>query len=156
MIVLQYVTDFFDGKVGKHRGTGLVTWGFYLDHIFDYLFLAAIVVAYACILPATSHLALLLVFAAYTGFMVNSFLTFSATDEFEISFLRLGPTEFRIALVIINGLVATFGTARMAASLPWVAAGAFVVLAFGVYRTQRVLWRQDMVNKVRADSRMTA
>ncbi len=149
LIVLHYLTDFFDGKVGKFRGTGLVTWGFYLDHVFDYLFLAAITIAYAFVLPASAHLPLLLVFAAYAGFMVNSFLSFSATDEFEISFFRLGPTEFRMALIVINGLVATYGTARMEAALPWVAGGAFAMLAVGVYQTQRVLWRQDMARKAR-------
>src|SRR5262245_50794476 len=36
MIVLQWVTDHFDGKVGKFRNTGLVQWGFYMDHLLDY------------------------------------------------------------------------------------------------------------------------
>src|SRR5688572_16316355 len=32
MIVLQYITDLFDGAVGRLRGTGLVRWGFFMDH----------------------------------------------------------------------------------------------------------------------------
>ena len=147
MVVLHYFTDFFDGKVGKHRGTGLVTWGFYLDHIFDYVFLCAIVVGYAFILPDRAHLHLLLILAVYGAFMVNSFLAFSATDHFEITQARFGPTEFRIAIVIINTLITIYGTRRMELSLPWVAAGAFVVLCLVVFRTQRQLWRQDMAAK---------
>jgi phosphatidylglycerophosphate synthase len=144
MIVLHYFTDFFDGKVGKFRNTGLVTWGFYLDHVFDYLFLCAVVIGYAFMLPQRSHMQLLLILAVYGAFMVNSFLAFSATDQFEISQMKLGPTEFRIALVVINALVAVYGTRQMEAALPYVAGGAFVALCALVYSTQRRLWRQDM------------
>ena len=28
MIVSQYLTDLMDGAVGRHRGTGLVKWGY--------------------------------------------------------------------------------------------------------------------------------
>src|SRR5688572_5300468 len=58
MIAFQWVTDFFDGKVGKHRGTGLVKWGFYMDHLLDYAFLCAVVGAYAFVLPERAHLSL--------------------------------------------------------------------------------------------------
>jgi phosphatidylglycerophosphate synthase len=147
MIALHYFTDFFDGKLGKHRGTGLVTWGFYLDHVFDYVFLCAVAIGYAFILPARSHLHLLLVLAVYGGFMVNSFLAFAATERFEISQAKLGPTEFRIALIVINALLVSYGTRAMEAALPWVAAGALVALCGIVFATQRRLWAQDMENR---------
>ena len=38
MVLLQYLTDHFDGKVGRYRNTGLVKWGFYMDHLLDYFF----------------------------------------------------------------------------------------------------------------------
>jgi phosphatidylglycerophosphate synthase len=144
MIVLQWVTDFFDGKVGKYRETGLVKWGFYMDHLLDFVFLCALVWSYALILPASSHLNLLLVFAVFGGFMVNSFLAFTATGRFHISHGKLGPTEFRLALVLVNSLLVFYGTRRMAKVLPFVAACGFVVLCVLVYRTQRELWRRDM------------
>src|SRR5918997_4604811 len=122
MIALQWATDFFDGKVGKYRGTGLVKWGFYMDHLLDYVFLGSLVVGYAFILPERAHLNLLLVLAVFAGFMVNSFLSFAATGRFHISHLGLGPTEFRLALVLLNALVITYGTRRMEKALPYVAA----------------------------------
>jgi hypothetical protein len=143
MIALQWVTDFFDGKVGKHRGTGLVKWGFYMDHLLDYVFLCAVVGAYAFVLPAASHTHLLLVLAVFGGFMVNSFLSFAATGRFHISHGKLGPTEFRLALVLINSLVVFYGTRRMAKALPYVAACGFVALCVLAYRTQRELWLRD-------------
>jgi hypothetical protein len=155
MIALQWVTDFFDGKVGKHRGTGLVKWGFYMDHLLDYAFLCAVVGAYAFVLPAASHLHLFLVLAVFGGFMVNSFLGFAATGRFHISHGRLGPTEFRLALVLINSLVVFYGTRRMAKALPYVAACGFVALCVLAYRTQRELWLRD-AERLREASRTPA
>jgi phosphatidylglycerophosphate synthase len=39
-IVLQHVTDMLDGAVGRARNTGLIKWGFYMDHFLDYVFLS--------------------------------------------------------------------------------------------------------------------
>jgi phosphatidylglycerophosphate synthase len=144
MIALQWVTDFFDGKVGKHRGTGLVKWGFYMDHLLDFVFLCAVVGSYAFVLPERAHLSLFLVLAVFGGFMVNSFLAFAATGRFHISHGKLGPTEFRAALVVINSLLVLYGTRRMAKALPYVAACGFVALCVLAYRTQRELWQRDM------------
>ena len=150
MIVLQYLTDFFDGKVGKHRGTGIVKWGFYMDHLLDYAFLCALLAGYSFILPARSQWHLFLVLAVFGGFMVNSFLSFSATGRFRISHLRLGPTEFRIALCVLNALLVFDGPRRMAKALPFVAAGGLVALCVLAFRTQRQLWRLDMEQKLRS------
>ncbi len=148
MVVLQYVTDYLDGKVGKYRDTGLVRWGFYLDHFFDYVFLCAVAIGYAIILPeGASRYHILLVLAVFGGFMVNSFLTFAATEKFDISYMKLGPTEFRIALVVINTLLIFNGTKGMIKVLPYVAAGGFIGLCLLVYRTQKMLWEIDMKRK---------
>jgi phosphatidylglycerophosphate synthase len=144
MIFCQYVTDFFDGKVGKYRNTGLVKWGFYMDHLLDYVFLCSVLAGYALILPAASQRHLFFLLAVFGGFMVNSFLSFAATEKFSISYLGLGPTEFRIALVALNTLIVFNGTRRMEKALPYVAAGGFVLLCVLVYHTQKQIWRRDM------------
>ena len=61
LIVLQYLSDVLDGAVGRHRDTGLVKWGFYMDHFLDFLFLASIIVGYSIALP---HIVALVVFRA--------------------------------------------------------------------------------------------
>lgn len=147
MIVLQYVTDFLDGKVGKLRGTGLVRWGYYMDHFLDYVFLCSVAVGYAIILPVAARFQMLLVLAVFGAYMVHSFLLFAATDKFEISTFRMGPTEFRLALVIINTLLIFYGTHAMIKALPFVAGGALISLCLLVYRTQRKLWRLDLAAK---------
>jgi phosphatidylglycerophosphate synthase len=144
MIALQYVTDFFDGKVGKYRNTGLVKWGFYMDHLLDYLFFCSIVIGYAMILPDQSRYHLLFVMAISSGFVLNSFLTLMATGEFRITHLRLGPTEFRIAIIVINTLLIFYGTRRMIKVLPYVFVASLIALSVAIYRTQRIIWRLDM------------
>ena len=73
-IVLQYITDLFDGAVGRYRKTGLVKWGFYMDHYLDYVFLACFVASFGFLLPNIHMLALTVILAA--GFMISTFLDF--------------------------------------------------------------------------------
>ncbi|HYP52580.1 MAG TPA: hypothetical protein VEQ42_03520, partial [Pyrinomonadaceae bacterium] len=81
--------------------------------------------------------------------MVNSFLDFSARGRFNVSYMKFGPTEFRIALVVINTLVVYAGTRGMEKALPYVAAGALAFLCLLVYHTQKKIWRLDMETKRR-------
>jgi archaetidylinositol phosphate synthase len=144
MIAFQWATDHYDGKVGKYRNTGLVRWGYYMDHLLDYFFLCSILIGYAFILPEQSRFQLLLMLTLFAAYDFSTFLAFAATDKLKISYLKFGPTEFRLALIIINGLLASFGTKYMVSGLKWVNAGAAVGLCVLIYRTQRKIWQLDM------------
>jgi phosphatidylglycerophosphate synthase len=147
MIVFQYLTDHYDGKIGKYRNTGLVRWGYYMDHLLDYVFLCSVIIGYALILPEKSRYQILIMLAILAGYEVSTFLGFAATDHLKISFLKLGPTEFRLALIIINSLLVEYGTRKMVSGLKYVNIGAGIVLAVIVYRTHRVVWEMDMQEK---------
>lgn len=147
MIALQWLTDHYDGKIGKYRNTGLVRWGYYMDHLLDYFFLCSILIGYALILPERSRFQLLLMLALFAAYDFSTFLAFAATDKLKISHLKFGPTEFRVALIIINGLLITFGTKHMISGLKWVNGGAAIGLVFLVYATQKKIWRLDMQGK---------
>src|SRR2546430_13119343 len=144
MIFLQWVTDHYDGKVGKYRNTGLVRWGYYMDHLLDYVFLCSILRGYAFILPESSRFQLLLMLALFAAYDFSTFLAFAATDKLKISYLKFGPTEFRLALIVLNGLLINFGTKQMIGGLKWVNAGAAVGLCVLIYTTQKKIWRLDM------------
>ncbi|MDQ1638616.1 MAG: CDP-diacylglycerol---glycerol-3-phosphate 3-phosphatidyltransferase [Pyrinomonadaceae bacterium] len=147
MISLQWVTDHYDGKVGKYRNTGLVRWGYYMDHLLDYFFLCSILLGYAFILPESSRFQLLLMLALFAAFDFSTFLAFSATDKLKISYLKFGPTEFRLALIVVNALLIKFGTKHMIGGLKWVNAGAVVGLCVLVYTTQKRIWQLDMESR---------
>ena len=147
MIFLQYVTDHYDGKIGKYRNTGLVRWGYYMDHLLDYVFLCSIIIGYAFILPEKSRYQILIMLAIFAGYEVSTFLGFAATNRLNISFFKLGPTEFRLAIIVINALLVTYGTRKMVNGLKYVNIGAAIVLALIVYKTHKIVWELDMREK---------
>ena len=144
MIAAQYVTDLLDGAIGRQRNTGLVKWGFYMDHFLDFLFLCAILIGYAILIPRGQRAGLFFVVALFAGFMVNSFLAFGATNRFRIAYMGFGPTEMRIAFILVNTLLIVFGASWISAALPYTLAAAAFGLFLTVYNTQRELWRADM------------
>ena len=147
MVFLQYVTDHYDGKIGKYRNTGLVRWGYYMDHLLDYVFLCSIIIGYSFILPDKSRYQILIMLAIFAGYEVSTFLSFASTDKLKISFMKLGPTEFRLAVIVINALLVEYGTKKMVNGLKYVNIGAAIVLAIIVYQTHKVIWQMDMREK---------
>lgn len=147
MVAMQYVTDHYDGKIGKYRGTGLVRWGYYMDHLLDYLFLCSVIIGYAFILPERSRYQILIMLAIFAGYEVSTFLAFAATDRLKISYLKFGPTEFRLGLIVINALLVQYGTRTMINGLKYVNIGAAIGLVLVVYRTHKVIWALDMKHK---------
>jgi len=150
-IAFQWLTDSLDGAVGRARNTGLVRWGYYMDHLLDYFFLTSIMIGYMVLLPDQSKWIFFFVFALVAGFMVNSFLVMAATNVFRISHVGVGPTEIRILFIVTNTLLIIFGRTYLSFYLPYVLTAVFLGLIILVYREQKQLWIMDMQNKV-ADS----
>ena len=84
--------------------------------------------------------------------MVNSFLSFAATNQFRISYLGIGPTEVRMIFIAINMLIVLFGKTHIAFLLPWILALSFVGLCIVVYRTGKILYALDMQENVSTHS----
>ena len=150
-IVLQYITDLFDGKIGMKRNTGLVKWGYYMDHFLDYIFLCSILIGYSFIVPPKDDYYLFFILALLGGFMVNSYLGFATLNEFKITYLKIGPTEARLMFIIINTLFIIFGKTYLAWSLPFSLIFSFIGLIIVVYRTQKYIWEIDMDNKRKSE-----
>lgn len=151
LIFLQWLTDSLDGALGKMRKEGLIKWGYYMDHLLDYFFMSAVLISYMFVIPSQSKLVHFAVLAIGAGFMVNSYLGFAATNEFRISYYRIGPTEARIVLVVINTLIIFFGKTYMSFALPYVLAIGAIALIAAVWQTHRMLWRMDMDAKSKGD-----
>ncbi len=147
IIVLQYLTDAVDGKVGVMRGAGLVRWGYYMDHFLDYVFLCAILIGYGLMLPDGSQQLMTWTLAIAGGFMVHAFLEFGATGELSLSYLKIGPAEIRLIFIAINITLLTFGRSSMVAAVPPVLLISGGVLISLVCRTQRRLCRLDRAGR---------
>ena len=146
MVIGQYLTDLFDGAVGRLRDTGLVKWGFFMDHFLDFLFAGCYVIAYSFLAPNMSvwFLGLLLATGAT---MVLSFLNFAATNKFQIAFCGIGPTEIRIVYVAINTIVFVTGPAVLTWAIPLLLVANILGLAAMAYSTHKKLWAIDMSAK---------
>lgn len=144
IIVLQYITDLFDGAVGRHRNTGLVKWGFYMDHFLDYVFLCSLVLTGYIIAPSGLGLYYLILLIILTGFMVSSFLNLAATNQFQIYYLGVGPTEIRIVFILINAIIIYTGTEHFIYSVPILCGVCLIGLVIHTYQIASKLWKIDM------------
>lgn len=147
MIICQYLTDLADGEVGRRRDTGLIKWGFYMDHFLDYIFLCCLVFAGYLFSPDSVSGWFVVLLIIVSAFMVNSFLSFAATNEFEIYHYGFGPTETRIVFIVINAYIAFAGTTHFYWMLPTVCLITALGLIFNTWQIHRKLWQLDMQNK---------
>ena len=122
-----------------------------MDHFLDYLFLFSILIGYSFLLPDHFDVMLFFILALFGAFMVNSFLSFAATNEFKISYLGIGPTEVRLIFIGANTLLA-IETSILAPALPWVLGLSAFGLFVTVYRTQKMLWELDMKAKAEQET----
>lgn len=148
-ILLQYITDILDGEIGRRRDTGLIKWGYYMDHMLDYVFACAIVVGYSLIIPGSYSTLLLLGIAAFIAFMVHAYLYFATTNEFIIGYMGIGPTEVRFVFIANNTLMIYLGTTYMMPFLPYVLGVAAITFIVSVYRAHKRIWKLDMERKKR-------
>jgi phosphatidylglycerophosphate synthase len=147
MLFLQWFTDGFDGAVGRYRDTGLAKWGFFMDHLLDFVFMACIFIGYSFLLSGIQHDIILLLIPVFGTFMVSSFLSFGATGEFKITYLGTGPTEIRIWFVVLNTVLIFFGTKWIEKLMLPILIISMLVLFVIVFRTQKYIWKIDMQDK---------
>ena len=144
MVFLQWVTDSFDGSLGKHRKQGLVKWGFFMDHLLDLIFAGSIVIGYSFLVQAKWLEFLFLVLLLVTcATMAVSFLSFAATNQFQIAYYGIGPTEIRIGYIALNTLVFFIGTDVFSWGVPVIVALNLAALVVLATQTSRNLWSID-------------
>jgi len=147
MIFLQYITDLFDGAIGRYRNTGLIKWGYYMDHFLDYLFLVSVIAAYYLLFPANFGLLFIGILVFAIAPLVSVFLASSVSDKMNISFMNFGPTEGRLLLIFLNTLLIIFGVNLAQKVLPYIFIGEIILISLMVYKTQKQLWKVDMAIK---------
>ena len=132
-----------DGAVGRARNTGLIKWGFYMDHFLDYVFLASIVIGYSFMLPQSYLLLAVICLGITAGFMVHVLMDFAITNDFKISFNRFGISEVRILLIILNTLAIFLGKTFLAMVFSLVVFCSLSALIVLVYKSQQTYKRMD-------------
>ena len=144
MIFLQWFTDCFDGAIGRHKNTGLIKWGFFMDHFLDFMFMCAVFIGWSYLFEGVYNKLLWYMSLGMGCLMVNAFLGFGATNQFKIAYLGTGPTEMRLYFILINTALSLFGPAWLQCSLPYIFTAFWLGIAIVIYRTQRYIWKMDM------------
>ncbi len=144
MVFLQWLTDSLDGSLGKYRKQGLVKWGFFADHLLDFVFAGSIVIAYSFLVDVWWLQLLFMILLLITGAtMAVSFLSFAATNQFQVAYYGIGPTEVRISYIALNTFVTIAGIAIFSWGVPFIVALNCVALLILAGQTSKKLWQLD-------------
>ena len=101
LLVVHWLGDSLDGTLARLRKIERPTYGYYLDHLVDGFATAAIGIG----LGLSPHMLLatgLVIVIAYLLLSINTYLETSAFGVFSLGYGRVGPTEARIGLGVVN------------------------------------------------------
>jgi len=105
MLGVNWLGDSLDGTLARVRGTQRPKYGYYLDHVVDAFSTAVIGLGIGLSPYVNLGLALGLV-VVYLALSINVYLESSVFGVFKISYGRIGPTEVRLVLVMLNTMLA--------------------------------------------------
>ncbi len=146
VIILQHLTDMLDGAVGRSRNTGLVIWGFFMDHFLDFIFAYSLITVYAMIAPI-SLLPYLFGLCAVVGALLHLGVVSAAlTKKVTISVYGFGTSEFRWIIILFN-LLLMYVNPGLVTIIPYVLGLLIIVTIVKLRSVHKELWALDMKNK---------
>lgn len=112
-LVINWFGDSLDGTLARYRKIERPKYGYFIDHTLDSLSIIIIAVG-AGLSPYTRFD---FVMFALVGYLLMSVLVYIRTyvyGVFKISYYKIGPTEVRLIIIILNTLVYFFGANEFA------------------------------------------
>jgi phosphatidylglycerophosphate synthase len=112
LLVVHWVGDSLDGTLARVRRSERPRYGYYLDHLVDAVATALIGIG----LGLSPYMLLttgLVIVIAYLVLSINTYLETQALGVFSLGYGRLGPTEARAGLIVVNTLLALGVTPAM-------------------------------------------
>ena len=101
MLVVNWVGDSLDGTLARVRGTQRPKYGYYLDHVVDAY--STTVIGLGLGLSPYVYLGIALgIVIVYLAMSINVYLESTVFGVFKISYGRVGPTEVRLILILLN------------------------------------------------------
>jgi archaetidylinositol phosphate synthase len=101
MLVVNWVGDSMDGTLARVRGTQRPKYGYYLDHVVDAF--STTMIGLGIGLSPYVYLGLALgIVIVYLAMSINVYLESTVFGVFKISYGRIGPTEVRLLLILLN------------------------------------------------------
>jgi len=107
MLVVNWLGDSLDGTLARFRNTQRPKYGYYLDHVVDAF--STTVIGLGIGLSPYVDLAIALgLVVLYLALSINVYLESSVFGVFKISYGRIGPTEVRLLLILLNTVLVFF------------------------------------------------
>lgn len=101
--IVNWFGDSLDGTIARVRNQQRPKYGFFLDHNVDCLNEAAMFIGAG--LSPLMHLNMaLLLFTGYLLLSVYVYISAHLKGEFKITYIKMGPTEFRLIVIMVNTL----------------------------------------------------
>lgn len=109
--IINWYGDSLDGTLARVRKTQRPIYGYYLDHTIDAINEVMIFVGVG--LSGLMHLEIaLMALVMYLLMTINVSINAHLKKEFKLTYASMGPTEFRIIMIIINTLFVTISPLR--------------------------------------------
>ncbi|MBI2615388.1 MAG: CDP-alcohol phosphatidyltransferase family protein [Gemmatimonadetes bacterium] len=103
-LAFNWFGDSLDGTLARVRHTERPRYGYYLDHLVD-AFCTAVVGVGIGLSPFVELEVALLLVVAYLALSINVYLETAVFGVFRLAYGRIGPTEARILLIVLNTLL---------------------------------------------------
>lgn len=100
---VNWYGDSLDGTLARVRNTQRPIYGFYLDHTIDGMTMAVMCIGAGLSNMLNLYIAFA-VLAVYLLLSISVYINAHLKGEFKLTYAGLGPTEFRLILVIVNTL----------------------------------------------------
>lgn len=102
--VINWYGDSLDGTLARVRNTQRPIYGYYIDHTMDAIDEFMIFVGVG--LSGLMHLEIaLLAFVMYLMITINVCINAHLKKEFKLTYARMGPTELRIIMILVNTML---------------------------------------------------
>lgn len=103
-LVINWFGDSLDGTLARVKHQQRPLYGFYIDHNMDCI-CQLLIFGGAGLSPYLNLWLALLVYAAYMMLEIYVMICAHLKNEFRLTYGKLGPTEFRVLIIILNTLL---------------------------------------------------
>ena len=116
--LINWYGDSMDGSLARYRKIERPKYGYYVDHTVDIV--NEFIVIMALGISSLVHFEIAaLTLIGYLMLSVHTFLRTYVDDIFKISFGKLGPTEVRVIIILINTIVFFTGNPQFDVIFNW-------------------------------------
>ena len=129
-LFVNWYGDSLDGNLARYRHKQRPIYGYYVDHTMDVINESMMFFG-AGMAPFFDMRLTLSAFVLYLLMTLNVSMNAHLRSEFKLTYLKLGPTEFRLIIALANTVMLCFGERIFSSIIPNCFIG-FVVLMLGI------------------------